>query len=185
MQTPYTKRQRSPEQDMESNKKTKVWDPKNQAQAPVRKSAFPARSLDSKVTSNKVDIDAQLDEDQRKVDEAIKTAKTPEQLKKAKSAAEYLKKVSKGYRKLTNNQLATILTLKTTLSLLQVKATRMSDANNNIEAAKAAAAADAEDTLKQARTSGFKRPGSSSGTCLLYTSPSPRDRQKSRMPSSA
>ena len=25
----------------------------------------------------------------------------------------------------------------------------------------------------------------SSGTCLLYTSPSPRDRQKSRMPSSA
>ena len=24
-----------------------------------------------------------------------------------------------------------------------------------------------------------------SGTCLLYTSPSPRDRQKSRMPSSA
>ena len=26
---------------------------------------------------------------------------------------------------------------------------------------------------------------SESGTCLLYTSPSPRDRQKSRMPSSA
>ena len=28
-------------------------------------------------------------------------------------------------------------------------------------------------------------PGMSGGTCLLYTSPSPRDRQKSRMPSSA
>ena len=27
--------------------------------------------------------------------------------------------------------------------------------------------------------------GASSATCLLYTSPSPRDRQKSRMPSSA
>ena len=29
------------------------------------------------------------------------------------------------------------------------------------------------------------RPSSMSSTCLLYTSPSPRDRQKSRMPSSA
>ena len=28
-------------------------------------------------------------------------------------------------------------------------------------------------------------PGNTSYTCLLYTSPSPRDRQKSRMPSSA
>ena len=28
-------------------------------------------------------------------------------------------------------------------------------------------------------------PSPVSGTCLLYTSPSPRDRQKSRMPSSA
>ena len=27
--------------------------------------------------------------------------------------------------------------------------------------------------------------GTSEGICLLYTSPSPRDRQKSRMPSSA
>ena len=27
--------------------------------------------------------------------------------------------------------------------------------------------------------------GNASGSCLLYTSPSPRDRQKSRMPSSA
>ena len=29
------------------------------------------------------------------------------------------------------------------------------------------------------------RPSHADGTCLLYTSPSPRDRQKSRMPSSA
>ena len=29
------------------------------------------------------------------------------------------------------------------------------------------------------------RPGVDVSTCLLYTSPSPRDRQKSRMPSSA
>ena len=29
------------------------------------------------------------------------------------------------------------------------------------------------------------RPGANSSVCLLYTSPSPRDRQKSRMPSSA
>ena len=31
----------------------------------------------------------------------------------------------------------------------------------------------------------FVRPGDPSMPCLLYTSPSPRDRQKSRMPSSA
>ena len=31
----------------------------------------------------------------------------------------------------------------------------------------------------------FIRQGGSTGGCLLYTSPSPRDRQKSRMPSSA
>ena len=42
------------------------------------------------------------------------------------------------------------------------------------------------------RNEGTERPFTSplngekrSGTCLLYTSPSPRDRQKSRMPSSA
>ena len=29
------------------------------------------------------------------------------------------------------------------------------------------------------------RPSTSSSSCLLYTSPSPRDRQRSRMPSSA
>ena len=32
---------------------------------------------------------------------------------------------------------------------------------------------------------GLSSEGSGSRTCLLYTSPSPRDRQKSRMPSSA
>ena len=32
---------------------------------------------------------------------------------------------------------------------------------------------------------GILRRSSSFNTCLLYTSPSPRDRQKSRMPSSA
>ena len=31
----------------------------------------------------------------------------------------------------------------------------------------------------------WKRPEGGGGSCLLYTSPSPRDRQKSRMPSSA
>ena len=31
----------------------------------------------------------------------------------------------------------------------------------------------------------YKRKQSKARTCLLYTSPSPRDRQKSRMPSSA
>ena len=31
----------------------------------------------------------------------------------------------------------------------------------------------------------FVAPATPSGICLLYTSPSPRDRQKSRMPSSA
>ena len=35
------------------------------------------------------------------------------------------------------------------------------------------------------RAGKWGRRGSQSGTCLLYTSPSPRDRQKSRMPSSA
>ena len=41
----------------------------------------------------------------------------------------------------------------------------------------------------QAEQSGYPNVGSSgmntANTCLLYTSPSPRDRQKSRMPSSA
>mgnify|MGYP000781169220 CR=1 FL=1 len=31
----------------------------------------------------------------------------------------------------------------------------------------------------------FNRPFNYTGTCLLYTSPSPRDRTRSRMPSSA
>ena len=36
-----------------------------------------------------------------------------------------------------------------------------------------------------ALVSSAKRAVDGSGACLLYTSPSPRDRQKSRMPSSA
>ena len=34
-------------------------------------------------------------------------------------------------------------------------------------------------------TNGFTTAGAGSGTCLLYTSPSPRDKRQSRMPSSA
>ena len=34
-------------------------------------------------------------------------------------------------------------------------------------------------------TAGTPTSAGTAGTCLLYTSPSPRDRQKSRMPSSA
>ena len=34
-------------------------------------------------------------------------------------------------------------------------------------------------------TSRIEKQGVTAYTCLLYTSPSPRDRQKSRMPSSA
>ena len=41
------------------------------------------------------------------------------------------------------------------------------------------------DFLCRAATSCELPPFRASGTCLLYTSPSPRDRQKSRMPSSA
>ena len=42
------------------------------------------------------------------------------------------------------------------------------------------------DKLKQAIFSaGAGRQGNYDSCCLLYTSPSPRDRQKSRMPSSA
>ena len=44
-----------------------------------------------------------------------------------------------------------------------------------------AAAAIAQDWKTNPRWKGVERPY----TCLLYTSPSPRDRQKSRMPSSA
>ena len=40
-------------------------------------------------------------------------------------------------------------------------------------------------TLTQAPLPYFKRPSAPVRICLLYTSPSPRDRQKSRMPSSA
>ena len=47
-----------------------------------------------------------------------------------------------------------------------------------------------EDTDKTTKSglvisAAFNDSGPKSGTCLLYTSPSPRDRQKSRMPSSA
>ena len=46
---------------------------------------------------------------------------------------------------------------------------------------------DADERPQQAHASinGAKEGGGSVGGCLLYTSPSPRDRQKSRMPSSA
>ena len=41
-------------------------------------------------------------------------------------------------------------------------------------------------TADDVTATGFRFvPGSTNGGCLLYTSPSPRDRQKSRMPSSA
>ena len=41
------------------------------------------------------------------------------------------------------------------------------------------------DTAQKTRTINGKQTNLLSGSCLLYTSPSPRDRQKSRMPSSA
>ena len=47
----------------------------------------------------------------------------------------------------------------------------------------AAAKSATEQTVKQQTTEVFRPTGG--GSCLLYTSPSPRDRQKSRMPSSA
>ena len=42
---------------------------------------------------------------------------------------------------------------------------------------------DHESTLEQVQERGFLKCGVS--TCLLYTSPSPRDKRQSRMPSSA
>ena len=39
--------------------------------------------------------------------------------------------------------------------------------------------------IGKAHLEGFKNFDGVKSTCLLYTSPSPRDRQKSRMPSSA
>ena len=44
------------------------------------------------------------------------------------------------------------------------------------------------DVYEDAKKVGYALPGVNAvgtSTCLLYTSPSPRDRQKSRMPSSA
>ena len=57
-----------------------------------------------------------------------------------------------------------------------------------VVAQQAAARQGTQSTLKHGEVSGtgkkpFKQKGT--GNCLLYTSPSPRDRQKSRMPSSA
>ena len=40
-------------------------------------------------------------------------------------------------------------------------------------------------TIRRALSNGQSESAKASKTCLLYTSPSPRDRQKSRMPSSA
>ena len=39
--------------------------------------------------------------------------------------------------------------------------------------------------VKNEKVDGYNAVQLTIGTCLLYTSPSPRDRQKSRMPSSA
>ena len=47
------------------------------------------------------------------------------------------------------------------------------------------ASIDAGGLLNQATVTVSSTGGQVSDTCLLYTSPSPRDRQKSRMPSSA
>ena len=45
--------------------------------------------------------------------------------------------------------------------------------------------ADAEQAYKEPADMHYGKGPKKSKTCLLYTSPSPRDRQKSRMPSSA
>ena len=58
-------------------------------------------------------------------------------------------------------------------------------AGNNRENYPVNSFGDAEDGLLQLWINGAKSHEIDLGGCLLYTSPSPRDRQKSRMPSSA
>ena len=94
MQTPNAKRPRCPEEkSSQSCKKPKAWDPKDLAQVPKRKS-FPTKSLDSAPKSS-FDIGRQLEKDEKEVEMAIKNAKTPEQLQRARKAAEYIKEVCK------------------------------------------------------------------------------------------
>ena len=63
--------------------------------------------------------------------------------------------------------------------ILEVMQEREKKISDGLEAAKKA-----DDSLEEAKLA-FDKEMAQAKTCLLYTSPSPRDRQKSRMPSSA
>ena len=53
-----SKRLRSPEAATDSGKKPKTWNPRDQAQVPVRKCPFPTKSLDKETKQkNKLDRD--------------------------------------------------------------------------------------------------------------------------------
>ena len=151
----FAKKHRSPKTSTGNGQRPKTWNPRDLAQAPVRKATFPAKTLEKDIDSKDRDIDKEIEEDQRQINEAIRTAKTPEQLKRARKAAEYISQVSIDLGT-TNRHPICLSKLLTNCYLLpqQVKQARskMSDQNNN---------------------------------CLLYTSPSPRDKRQSRMPSSA
>ena len=66
----------------------------------------------------------------------------------------------------------------TNAALARALATQSYDEPTEVQAAVLRPDAEGRDLLVSAQTGSGK-------TCLLYTSPSPRDRQKSRMPSSA
>ena len=59
MQAMFAKRARSPETTIGSSKKPKTWNPRDHAQAPVRKIPFPTQSL-SKDLESKPDIASKL-----------------------------------------------------------------------------------------------------------------------------
>ena len=57
--------------------------------------------------------------------------------------------------------------------------------SNDIESAVKTLSSEEQDVLLKFIYKGFSEPSDSACGCLLYTSPSPRDKRQSRMPSSA
>ena len=87
-----------------------------------------------------------------------------------------------GLFKLTESERLEIINLHNNAKIIKEQATSLVSS-----AAPAATAAPTDDKSKimAIQTALNSKYGTSLKVCLLYTSPSPRDRQKSRMPSSA
>ena len=67
---------------MDSGKKPKAWNPRDQAQVPVRKCPFPTKSLDNKPKSK---IDRDIAEDEKQIEQACLLYTSPSPRDRQKS----------------------------------------------------------------------------------------------------